>query len=429
MKKKKIWWIILAVVVALIAVLLIVKSLKNGNKELVIRAHVVGEYTVENTVTATGTIEPVETVEVGTQVSGKVETIYVDFNSVVKKGDLLAELDKLTLNESLSRAQANLTSAESQLKYAKLTFERTKQLYEQNAATLAAYQEAQNSYTQAQMSKKNAQAAYDQARVDLGYASIYSPIDGVVLDRAVEVGQTVAASFSTPTLFTLANDLTRMQVEANVDEADVGQVKINQKVTFTVDAYPDDVFNGTVNQIRMKPTTTSNVVTYTVIIEAPNPEQKLFPGMTASVTIITESATGLAVPAEAFNFTPSEQVMKTMMKDSSKPDKKPRGDRPSHDSIGGGRPPMGDGDMPQMKEGDAPTMLWVKENGLIHPTPVKTGPSDGAYKLIESGLQAGDSVVLSAEYVSKESPKKKSGSNPFMPGPPGRRNGNGNGRR
>ena len=152
-KKKKIWWIILAIVVALIAILLIVKSVKNNNKELVIRTHVVGDYTIENTVTATGTIEPVETVEVGTQVSGKVETIYVDFNSVVKKGDLLAELDKLTLNESLSRAQANLTSAESQLKYAQLTYERTKQLYEQNAATLAAYQEAQNSLTQAQMSK------------------------------------------------------------------------------------------------------------------------------------------------------------------------------------------------------------------------------------------------------------------------------------
>ena len=414
----------MAIVVAIIAAIIIVKSLKNGNKELVIRTHVVGDYTIENTVTATGTIEPVETVEVGTQVSGKVETIYVDFNSVVKKGDLLAELDKLTLNESLSRAQANLTSAESQLKYAKLTYERTKQLYEQNAATLAAYQEAQNSYTQAQMSKKNAQASYDQARVDLGYASIYSPIDGVVLDRAVEVGQTVAASFSTPTLFTLANDLTRMQVEANVDEADVGQVKIDQKVTFTVDAYPNDVFDGTVNQIRMKPTTTSNVVTYTVIIEAPNPDQKLFPGMTASVTIITESATGLAIPAEAFNFTPSEQVMKNLMKDGKKPEKKPHGDRPPM-GEGGERPPMGDGDMPQMQEGNMPTMIWVKENGMIHPTPVKTGSSDGAYKIIESGLQAGDSVVLSAEYVSKESPKKKSGSNPFMPGPPGRRNGNG----
>ena len=421
-KKKKTWLIILAIVVVAIVVLIVVKTVKNGNKELVIRTHVVEEYTVENTVTATGTIEPVETVEVGTQVSGKVETIYVDFNSVVKKGDLLAELDKLTLNESLSRAQANLTSAESQLKYAQLTYERTKELYEQNAATLAAYQEAQNSYTQAQMSKKNAQASYDQARVDLGYASIYSPIDGVVLDRAVEVGQTVAASFSTPTLFTLANDLTRMQVEANVDEADVDQVKIGQKVTFTVDAYPDDVFNGTVNQIRMKPTTTSNVVTYTVIIEAPNPDQKLFPGMTASVTIITETASGLGVPAEAFNFTPSEQVMKNLMKDGERP-QRPRDDKRQHDSIKG----MPEGRQP-MEEGKKPTMLWIKSNGNIMPRPVKVGASDGAYKIVEQGVQAGDSIVLSAEYIVKETKKAKQGSNPFMPTPPGRRNSGNNGR-
>ena len=202
MKKKRTRWIIIiAILVIILAIFFIRRSAKSGNRELVIRTHVVSTYTVENTVTATGTIEPVETVEVGTQVSGKVETIYVDFNSVVKKGDLLCELDKLTLNESLSRAKANLTSAESQLKYAKLSFERTQQLYEANAATLADFEAAQNTYTQAQMSMKNAQAQYDQARVDLGYADIYSPIDGVVLDRAVEVGQTVAASFSTPTLF------------------------------------------------------------------------------------------------------------------------------------------------------------------------------------------------------------------------------------
>ena len=223
MKKKSIKWIvILGILIVAAVVFFIVRGAKASGKELAIRTHVVGDYTVENTVTATGTLEPVETVEVGTQVSGKVERILVDFNSEVKKGDLLAELDKQTLNQSVSRAKASLTSAESQLQYAKLTFERTKQLYESNAATLASYQEAQNSYTQAQMSKKNAQASYDQALVDLAYAEIYSPIDGIVLDRAVEVGQTVAASFSTPTLFTLANDLTKMQVEANVDEADIG---------------------------------------------------------------------------------------------------------------------------------------------------------------------------------------------------------------
>ncbi len=408
-KKRKIWLIILCIAVVAIAVVLIVRASKSANKELVIRTHVVGEYTVENTVTATGTIEPVETVEVGTQVSGKVEKIYVDFNDVVKKGQLLAELDKLTLNQSLSRAKASLTSAESQLNYAKLTYERTKQLYEANAATLAAFQEAQNTYTQAQMSKKNAQAAYDQARVDLGYAEIYSPIDGIVLDRAVEVGQTVAASFSTPTLFTLANDLTKMQVEADVDEADIGQVKVGQRVSFTVDAYMDETFNGTVNQIRMKPTTTSNVVTYTVIIEAPNPEQKLFPGMTASVTIVTEEQTGLAVPAEAFNFSPDEQVLKAIRKAD-----KPEGQRPQP---------------PKMQEGEPQsnhTVVWLKRGDDMMPRPVTVGMSDGAYKIIEQGVQAGDSVVLSAQFVVKEKEVKK-GENPFMPGPPGRnRNNNSN---
>ena len=411
-KKRKIWLIILGIVVLAIAAIVIVKLTKSANKELVIRTHVVGEYTVENTVTATGTIEPVETVEVGTQVSGKVEKIYVDFNDVVKKGQLMAELDKQTLNQSLSRAKASLTSAESQLNYAKLTYERTKQLYEANAATLAAYQEAQNSYTQAQMSKRNAQASYDQARVDLAYAEIYSPIDGIVLDRAVEVGQTVAASFSTPTLFTLANDLTKMQVEADVDEADIGQVKVGQRVTFTVDAYMDDVFEGTVNQIRMKPTTTSNVVTYTVIIEAPNPDQKLFPGMTASVTIVTEEQTGLAVPAEAFNFTPDEAVLKAIRKAD-----KPEGQRPE--------PPQGE--RPQMDKSSATShsVVWLKKGADMMPRPVKVGMSDGAYKIIEQGVQAGDSVVLSAQFVAKEKAVKK-GENPFMPGPLGRNRNNNN---
>ena len=412
MKKKNIKWIvILGVIVVALALIFIIKANKSSKKELVIRTHVVDEYTVENTVTATGTIEPVETVEVGTQVSGKVERILVDFNSVVKKGDLLAELDKQTLNQSVSRAKASLTSAESQLKYAKLTYERTKQLFEANAATLASYEEAQNSYTQAQMSKKNAQASYDQALVDLAYAEIYSPIDGIVLDRAVEVGQTVAASFSTPTLFTLANDLTKMQVEANVDEADIGQVKIDQSVTFTVDAYPDEMFNGTVSQIRMQPTTTSNVVTYVVIIAAPNDALKLFPGMTASVTIITEKETGLAVPAEAFNFTPDEQVLKVMRKNMPKPNEMPRPE----------------GKMPEMRpdmrpdNGAAPQMVWVKNGNNIMPHPVEIGMSDVAYRIVKNGLQAGDSVVLSAQYIMPEK-AKKTGDNPFMPGPPGRKN-------
>jgi len=409
-KKKRTWLIILGISVLALIVLWTVKATKSSNKELVIRTHVVKEYTVENTVTATGTIEPVESVEVGTQVSGKVEKIYVDFNELVKKGQLLAELDKLTLNQNVSRAKASLTSAESQLNYAKLTYERTKQLYEANAATLAAYQEAQNTYTQAQMSKKNAQAAYDQALVDLSYAEIYSPIDGVVLDRAVEVGQTVAASFSTPTLFTLANDLTKMQVEAAVDEADIGQVKIGQRVNFTVDAYTYETFEGTVNQIRMKATTTNNVVKYAVIISAPNPDLKLFPGMTANVTIITEEETGLAVPSEALNFTPDQEVLKNLRK-NGKPEA--MGEKPQ------GAPPMMD------EQPSSISMVWIKKGEEIMPRPVKVGTSDVAYKIIEEGLQEGDEVVLSAQYVVKEKQVKK-GDNPFMPGPPGKNKNNNN---
>ena len=415
-KKKRTWLIILGVIAAVIIGIIIVRATRSSQKELVIRTHIVKEYTVENTVTATGTIEPVETVEVGTQVSGKVEKIYVDFNDPVKKGQLLAELDKLTLNQNVSRAKASLTSAESQLNYSKLTYERTKQLYEANAATLAAYQEAQNSYTQAQMSKKNAQAAYDQALVDLSYAEIYSPIDGVVLDRAVEVGQTVAASFSTPTLFTIAKDLTKMQVEAAVDEADIGQVQIGQRVDFSVDAYTYETFEGTVNQIRMKATTTSNVVKYTVIISAPNPDLKLFPGMTANVTIITEEETGLAVPAEALNFTPDEQVLKNMRKNGKpeemgeRPQGAPQGERPMMDGNGGQPSDM--------------SMVWIKKGDEIMPQPVKVGTSDVAYKIIEEGLNEGDEVVLSAQYVAKEKQAKK-GDNPFMPGPP-RKNKNNN---
>ena len=401
--------IIVGILVVAIATIGIVKATKSANKELVIRTHVVAEYTAENTVTATGTIEPVETVEVGTQVSGKVEKIYVDFNDVVKKGELLAELDKLTLNQSVSRAKASLTSAESQLNYAKLTYERTKQLYEANAATLAAFQEAQNTYTQAQMSKKNAQAAYDQALVDLGYAEIYSPIDGIVLDRAVEVGQTVAASFSTPTLFTLANDLTKMQVEADVDEADIGQVKVGQHVTFTVDAYMEDSFEGTVSQIRMKPTTTSNVVTYTVIIDAPNPETKLFPGMTASVTITTKKESGVCIPMTALFASIEQDAMKQLEKKGY-----------TFKSLYKNQEELTQG----LKDISKKT-IWVKTGDkTFEQKSVTVGLNNGVKTLIPEGLREGQEVVISVSEAMEGMPgagADEGSSNPFKMGPPQRK--------
>lgn len=418
MKKTKviIWLVILLGILGFI----LFKVLKKSDKELVVRTYVVEEYTVENTVTATGTIQPLEQVEVGTQVSGEIDKIFVDYNSVVKKGQLLAELDKSNLQENLRQAEASVRSAESELEYSKTSFERTKQLYEANAATQIAYDESRNSLVKAETSLQNAKSNLDKAKVNLGYAEIYSPIDGVVLSREVEVGQTVAASYSTPTLFTIANDLTQMKVEADVDEADIGQVVVGQKVTFSVDAYIDDVFYGEVQQIRLQPTTTNNVVTYTVIITAHNPDLKLLPGMTANVTIVTEEETGLAVPSEALSFVPSEEMMRQQVNmptnqrgvkppfDGAKPDFK--GEPP----FGGPRPEF-NGQSPEFK---APEMVWVKVDGEMQPRPIKTGMSDGVYRIVEHGLVQGDSVVLSVSYVDKEMNMQKMGNNPFMPGPP-----------
>ena len=401
MKKGKI--IIISVIVIAVLGFVMLKVFKKSDKELVIRTYVVEDYTVENTVTATGTIQPLEQVEVGTQVSGEIDKIFVDYNSVVKKGQLLAELDKSNLLENLRQAEASVRSAESELEYSKTSFERTKQLYEAKAATQIAYDESRNSLVKAETSLQNAVSNLDKAKVNLGYAEIYSPIDGVVLSREVEVGQTVAASYSTPTLFTIAHDLTQMKVEADVDEADIGQVQVGQKVTFSVDAYIDDVFYGEVQQIRLQPTTTNNVVTYTVIITAHNPDLKLLPGMTASVTIVTEEETGLAIPTEALSFRPSEEFLSQQGYKSTRPDFN-------------GQPPF-DGEFPGFG-GKSPEMVWVKIDGKMMPRPVKTGMSDGVYRIVEQGLMQGDSVVLSANYVEKVTNAQKMGSNPFMPGPP-----------
>lgn len=401
MKKGKI--IIISVILIAVLGFVMLKVFKKSDKELVIRTYVVEDYTVENTVTATGTIQPLEQVEVGTQVSGEIDKIFVDYNSVVKKGQLLAELDKSNLLENLRQAEASVRSAESELEYSKTSFERTKQLYEAKAATQIAYDESRNSLVKAETSLQNAVSNLDKAKVNLGYAEIYSPIDGVVLSREVEVGQTVAASYSTPTLFTIAHDLTQMKVEADVDEADIGQVQVGQKVTFSVDAYIDDVFYGEVQQIRLQPTTTNNVVTYTVIITAHNPDLKLLPGMTASVTIVTEEETGLAIPTEALSFRPSEEFLSQQGYKSTRPDFN-------------GQPPF-DGEFPGFG-GKSPEMVWVKIDGKMMPRPVKTGMSDGVYRIVEQGLMQGDSVVLSANYVEKVTNAQKMGSNPFMPGPP-----------
>ena len=365
--KKKI--IISLTTIAAICIVIIIMAC--SSRELKVNTATATEETVEITVTATGYVQPVDKVEVGTQVSGVIERIYVDFNSQVKKGQLLAELDKSTLSERLIQAKASVAGTESDFHFAQQHYDRVKQLYEAKAATQTAYEDAVNRLAQARTTVANAKAGLQQAQVNLGFAEIYSPIDGVILDRAVEQGQTVAASFNTPTLFTIANDLKRMQVEADVDEADIGQVRLGQDVRFTVDAYPDDVFEGTVKQIRLKPAITSNVVTYTVIIEAPNPDEKLFPGMTASVTVVVRSEKGAVIPALALQFKPTADVKKKL--NVQKP----------FDSQ------------------DTPECVWVQTEGTAVPQTLETGLNDGVSVIITKGLKVGDNVIISASLEKK----------------------------
>ena len=403
-KGKKILLIILAVIVATV----IIKAVLPHKKELVFNTAVITSDTIQNIVTATGKLEPVDEVEVGTQVSGIVEKLYVDYNSHVKKGQLLAELDKSTLNERLSQAQTQVMSAESQLKRAQQNYDRTKMLFEGKAATKVDMEDVENSLVQAKSTLQNAQTSLREARVNLGYAEIYSPIDGVILSKDIEEGQTVASSFNTPTLFVIARDLKNMQVEANVDEADIGQVKVGQKCSFTVDAYNGEVFKGSVKEIRLQPTTTSNVVTYTVVIQAPNPDEKLYPGMTASISIITKEETDICVPLEALQFQPTEEMFKFL----GKPDK------PSADRQPADMPP------PAMQEENG-KHVWVKNGNALMPRPVETGMNDGVKAIVKKGgLQKGDTVVLSANFVENKA-QKGQGANLF--GPPRRNNGNNRG--
>jgi HlyD family secretion protein len=390
MKKKT----VIIISITVVAGVILFFSMKGkGGGEIHFNTAQVQEETVEITVTATGYVQPVDKVEVGTQVSGVVEKIFVDYNSQVKKGQLLAEIDKSTLVERVTQAEASLTSAESDLKYTKQNYDRIKQLHDVKAATDASYEEAVNRLAQAETSLANAKANLHQAQVNLSYAEIYSPIDGVILDRSVEQGQTVAASFNTPTLFTIANDLKKMQVEADVDEADIGRVRVGQLVRFTVDAYSDDLFEGMVNQIRLQPTVTNNVVTYTVIVEAPNPEEKLYPGMTASITIVAQSERGITVPAEALYFIPQAEIFAHLKMNPQFPASMP---------------------------GFMGKIVWLQNADSLVGREIKTGLSDGVNVIVMEGLKSGEAVVLSASIGKPVLPETPS-SNPFMPGPPRRR--------
>ncbi len=353
----------------------------------------VEETTLRNSVTATGTIEPVTSVTVGTQVSGIVRHLYVDYNSVVKKGQVIAELDKTNLTSELNTAKANLSSAQSTLNYREANYKRYQTLFNKGLVSADDFENAQLSYRQAQEQVNQAAETVRRAQTNLGYATITSPIDGVVLSKSVEEGQTVAASFNTPELFTIAKDLTNMQVVANVDEADIGGVKAGERVTFTVDAYPEDTFHGTVTQVRQEATTTNNVVTYEVVISAPNSQLKLKPGLTASVTIYTFERNGvLCVPTKALRFTPTKETI---------------------------------GKQRKMVDCSGKNKLWTLEGDVLKAHPVKLGQTDGTNTEIVSGVSRGMEVISEVVVTTEEEPQGNGEErSPFAPGPPRRNNNN-----
>jgi len=424
MKKKK--TIILALIIGIIAIVMLV-LFTGGTKEIVkLETISVKRGDIVNTVTATGKVEPIDQVNVGTQVSGVIDKIYVTYNSTVKKGQLLAELDKSTLRSQVLQSKASLASAQNELTYREQNYNRIKKLYEGSLVSETDFEEAQYQYNNAKTSVDKLKSNLEQVEVNLSYAMIYSPIDGVILNCAVKEGQTVAASFSTPTLFSIAKDLTKMQVEANVDEADIGQVKVDQRVNFTVDAYPSDTFTGKVTQIRLEPTTTSNVVTYTVIIEAPNNDLKLMPGLTASIEIIIKEAKNvLLVTPKALQFEPTEELAKTY-----KIEQFPSPEGVKHDGtptdIGvqtnnpNGMTGMTDNPEQTGKKPSNMKILWVLKGKTIKPLMVQTGLEDGALVEILKGINEGDSAITAVKKVQAVKSSSTQSGSPFMPKPPQR---------
>lgn len=404
MKRK--WIYIVIAVVAGIVALVALKGNSASKATFAIETGKIERGNISSVVTATGTLEAITTVEVGTQVSGVIEKIYVDFNTQVKKGQLLAQLDKTPLQAQVDQSQATVDNAEAELVYQKSNYERTKALYDKQLIAKTDYDLALYNYNKAQASLKNAKSVHDKNKINLSYASIYSPIDGIILDRAVDEGQTVAASFNTPTLFTIAKDMTQMQVEADVDEADIGHVAVGQRVEFTVDAYPDLKFAGTVSQVRLQPVETNNVITYTVIVNAPNPDLKLMPGMTANITAFTKEKNGIwVVPGKAIRFNPDANLIAEYLMSIGIEMAKSMGGEMGNSFV-----------KPEQNQ----SFVWVRANGKLEKKAVKVGDNDGMnYELI-SGLNEGDELVLSLVKQSKKMPKTNS-SSPFMPTPPGQR--------
>lgn len=392
--KKRNLLIAAGVVAAGVCIWLIARPSK-GPKVLLETAPI-SHITIRNSVTATGTVEPVTQVEVGTQVSGIIDKLYADYNDQVKAGQLIAEMDKVTLQAELESAQAQLASSKTEYEYQTKNYARTKTLHEKQLVSDAEYDQAFYLYETARNAYEQSQAAMVKVKRNLGYATITSPIDGVVISRAVEEGQTVAAGFETPTLFTIANDLTRMRVIADVDEADIGQVADGQRVEFTVDAYPDDTFAGTVEQVRLEATTESSVVTYEVVITAHNPELKLKPGLTANVTVYTlEKEDALAVPTKALRFVPDKELLAGLDMTLT-----PAAGTPE----------------PGQRE------IWVRNGRTLEARMVTTGAASGDKTEVTGQLAEGEEVVTGLAIAEPSVRPAAAERSPFMPSPPGGKN-------
>ena len=372
--KKAIIWVTVIAAVAVAAVFLLRRP--GGKPQFTFETATVSRADISTFVTATGTIEPVTEVNVGTQVSGIIAKLFVDYNSVVKEGQIIAEMDKITLESELASARAAYDGNKAEYRYQERNYERSKGLYEKKLISDADFEQAEYNYEMAKSAFHSSEAALAKAERNLSYATIASPIDGIVIDRAVEEGQTVAAGFETPTLFTLAADLTRMQVVADVDEADIGGVAEGQRATFTVDAYPDDVFEGRVTQIRLGSTSSSSsslssstsesVVTYEVVITADNPELKLKPRLTANISIYTEEKSDvLCVPSKALRFVPEFPLVtkKDVVNDCKGASK-----------------------------------VWTKNGNIFTAIPVQTGITDGVNTEITGGIQEGTEIIAGAEF-------------------------------
>ena len=340
---------------------------------------------IKNSVTATGSVEPVTSVTVGTQVSGIISRLYVDYNTVVKKGQIIAELDKTNLISELNTAKANLSSAQSSLNYESANYKRYATLFKKGLVSADEYESAKLNFEKAKDQVAQSREMVQKAQTNLSYAIITSPIDGVVISKSVEEGQTVAASYATPELFTIAKDLKDMQVVANVDEADIGDVKEGERVSFTVDAYPNDTFEGVVKQVRQEATTTNNVVTYEVVISAPNSELKLKPGLTANVTIYTaERQNVLCVSTKALRFTPTQDLIKGC----------------------------------KIVDCKGKNKVWTREGNTFKAHAVQIGMSDGIHTEILSGVSKGLEIITDAKAANgndDEQAENNSESSPFAP--------------